>query len=135
MGAENVDDTDWALERIEFINHALNYKHGWCKDDFNWSFGWYPWWSRSRWPWAAKWISRFTGWAARVLLTIKVIICVALDRRQNFGIWGNAVEVAAWDFRPWTSMDFYGTAYDWWILAVGHGWRDWHYDVYETSSA
>jgi hypothetical protein len=133
--AENVDDTDWALERIEFIGHALRIKSGWCRWDQNWRFGWrVPYWERPSVMWLAKWIYVLTELLVQALYTYKCVICVAMDRRRDMWADGYTIEVAHWGFSGWTSMNFYGTAYDFWVLAVGHGWRDWHYDVYETST-
>lgn len=76
-----------------------------------------------------------TAAAGRYGYTLKVIVCVLLNRQA--GLYArDAIEVAAYHFRGWQSMEFAGTAYDWEVLAVQPGWlRGWRYDEFTTSSA
>ena len=122
----NVKAGDEPLLRL-----AVGGKSGWCRNDFNWGFGW----RRLAWSKRFKWLHRATALLERVFYTGKAIVCVLLRRETN--MWAeDGITVAAWDMRPWSSMDFVGYAYDWSELSVRPGYlRGWQFGVYETSSA
>jgi hypothetical protein len=126
---------DPALERIELMWQAVRHKGGWCRQDGNWSFGWdrVSYWNGP----VTKALWYFTAWLVRVRLTLKCLVCIALDREYHGSgferyDWPN---VAIYNFYGWQSMDFWGTAYNFDVLAVERGWRNWRFAVYSSGTA
>lgn len=88
----------------------------------------------------------FTGYAfdipgkarlMRIAYTLKAIVCVVLGQKHDLyaNINPGAVSVAEWNVESWSSMDFMGEAYDFSVLVVAHGWRNWSFDSYRDSTA
>lgn len=70
----------------------------------------------------------------RYFYTLKVIICLLLNRRKNMCLSDSIDSVAVDNFRHSYSFDVVG-GYDWEDLQVGFGiFKNWHYNIVSTSN-
>ena len=61
----------------------------------------------------------------------KAIICLVLNPRRSLWADSNCFDsVAVWDGMTYSSFE--GTFHEWTELVVGHGWGDWHFDIFRN---
>lgn len=139
--------TKW-FSRVYWIYHTLNLRSGWCRWDDNqglnarlvhrpelgprWKDQWItePVW---------KWMRR--KFFKRVWYTLKIVLCILFcyERHPDEEIHGkwfhDYIEVAAFDFAPYTSMEWSGDHSCWTSIEVGSGvFKNWFFREYQDSS-
>ena len=65
----------------------------------------------------------------RWFYTLKTVVAILLGRKSNAGWFGfdSHIEVAVYNFRNYTSLEFMGQGCDWDMLTTAYGFWDWRY--------